>query len=211
MGMTTELETLVVKIVLIGDSNVGKTNVVSQYINGEPPKTDYATIGVEFGCKEIELSNKRAVKAQIWDTAGQERYRAITSAHYRRAAGALIVYDVCELSSFLSVETWLHELRTRAGREVPVVLVGNKIDLCENKPALRKVTLEEGRKLAIANNMSFIETSAINNKNIDEAFEKLLEHISENEVKKIKTSGKVLKAKRTSGFIDRCSAFIAYE
>jgi len=163
---------------------------------------------VEFACKEIELPNKRAVKAQIWDTAGQERYRAITSAHYRRAAGALIVYDITELPSFNNVDTWLHELRTRAGREVPVVLVGNKMDLCERNAQMRKVSSEQGQQLAAANNMAFIETSAINNTNVEEAFEKLLERISEAELKRQDLSAKVLKVKKPSGALECCSNFM---
>lgn len=174
------IDKIIAKVVLIGDSNVGKTNVVSRFINRAPPKEDHSTIGVEFGCKDCELSNGCLIRASIWDTAGQERYKAITSAHYRRAAGALIVYDVTVLSSFHHVDSWLHELRTKAGKDVPIVLVGNKIDLVQDDPNCRRVSYEEAKHFADIHGLLFIETSAKTNTNIDLAFESLLTSISEN-------------------------------
>merc|ERR1711907_56685 len=115
-----------------------------------------STIGVEFATQTIQV-DKKNIKAQIWDTAGQERYRAITSAYYRGAVGALLVYDITKEATFEGVKTmWLEELRANADDNIIIMLVGNKKDLGH----LRAVTTEEGRKFAEANNLSFIETSA---------------------------------------------------
>merc|ERR1719463_147722 len=99
------------KVVLVGDATVGKSHLLSQYIKNTLPKAPTATIGVEFATRVVQLAVGGKVKAQIWDTAGQERYRALTSAHYRRAAGALLVYDISRAETFHSCSTWLEELR----------------------------------------------------------------------------------------------------
>merc|ERR1719230_253720 len=123
------------KVVLVGDATVGKTHLLSRYMKGTLPKTPSATIGVEFGTRTVELPNGAGVvKAQIWDTAGQERYRAITSAHYRRAVGALLVYDITKSITFQNCVKWLEELRQNAEPDVVVMLVGNKVDLVEKDP-----------------------------------------------------------------------------
>eukprot|EP01036_Dinobryon_divergens_P032180 gene32180-41720_t len=101
------------KVVLIGDSGVGKSNLLSRFTRNEFNLESKSTIGVEFATKSIQVDSK-IVKAQIWDTAGQERYRAITSAYYRGAVGALLVYDISKRSTFENVERWLKELRDHA-------------------------------------------------------------------------------------------------
>lgn len=90
-------------VILVGDTGVGKTHILSRYIRNALPKNKYPTIGVEFATKAVPLRAGGTVKAQIWDTAGQERFRAITSAHYRKSIGALIVYDITQMSTFESV------------------------------------------------------------------------------------------------------------
>jgi Rab family protein len=131
------------KIILIGDAGVGKTYLLSRYINEDIPRKKGPTIGVEFATKTISLANGGTVKAQIWDTAGTERFKAITSAHYRKSVGALVVYDVTKRESFLHVKKWLDELKDHAEPDIVIVLVGNKVDLVQADPAERQVSVEE--------------------------------------------------------------------
>ena len=116
------------KVVLIGDSGVGKSNLLSRFTKNEFSLESKSTIGVEFATRSIRVDDK-VVKAQIWDTAGQERYRAITSAYYRGAVGALLVYDVTRQSTYESVRRWLKELRGHTDSNIVIMLVGNKADL----------------------------------------------------------------------------------
>ena len=165
------------KIVLVGEAAVGKTHLLSRYIKGTLPKNPTSTIGVEFATRTVPLETGGTVKAQIWDTAGQERYRAITSAHYRRAVGALLVYDVTNDKSFQAVRRWMEELRDHAEPDIVIMLVGNKIDLCDRNPEARKITRETGEKFAKDNGLLFEETSAITVVKVKEAFEGLLQII----------------------------------
>ena len=157
------------KIVLIGDSGVGKTNLLSQFVRSQFNPDSKTTIGVEFATKTIQIKNK-TVKAQIWDTAGQERYRAITSAYYKGAIGAMILYDITSSLSFNSVNRWLQELRDNADENIILMLVGNKSDLGE----YRSVSVADGRNLAEKEKMLFIETSAKEETNVQEAFQQLI-------------------------------------
>lgn len=165
------------KIVLVGDMNVGKTFLLSRYIKGQLPKSSGPTIGVEFATKTVKLDSGNTIKAQIWDTAGQERYRAITTAHYRRALGALLVYDVTQKNSFEGVKKWMEELRDHAEPDIVILLVGNKTDLLERNPDSRQVSELQARQTAEAGQMLFIETSAVNGAKVKDAFELLLNEI----------------------------------
>ena len=166
------------KLVLVGDMNVGKTFLLSRYVKGQVPKNTGPTIGVEFATKTVPLEAGGTVKAQIWDTAGQERYRAITTAHYRRAVGALLVYDITQEKTFQSVKRWVEELRDHAEPDIVIMLVGNKSDLVEKSPELREVMIETAQQMATKNSMMFIETSAVNGIKVKEAFESLLNEIN---------------------------------
>lgn len=166
------------KLVLVGDMNVGKTFLLSRYVKGQVPKNTGPTIGVEFATKTVPLEAGGTVKAQIWDTAGQERYRAITTAHYRRAVGALLVYDITQEKTFQSVKRWVEELRDHAEPDIVIMLVGNKSDLVEKSPDQREVPLETAQQMASASGMLFIETSAVNGVKVKEAFEALLNEIN---------------------------------
>ncbi|KAL5020377.1 hypothetical protein ScPMuIL_003269 [Solemya velum] len=157
------------KIVLVGDSGVGKTNLLSRFTRNEFNAESKSTIGVEFATRDIVIKGKM-VRAQIWDTAGQERYRAITSVYYRGAVGALVLYDIAKPMSFQNLEKWLNELREHADPYACIMIVGNKSDLTH----LRTIPQEEGRLLAEKNNFSFIETSALDATNVAEAFNNLL-------------------------------------
>ena len=160
------------KIVLIGDSGVGKSNLLLRFTRNEFNLESKTTIGVEFATKNVRIDNQ-VIKAQVWDTAGQERYRAITSAYYRGAYGALLVYDITKHNSFENVEKWLQELREHADSNIVVMLVGNKVDLTN----LRAVPREDGAKLAKERSLAFIETSALDYTNVEQAFERVISEI----------------------------------
>lgn len=183
MDSDEEGEEYLFKVVIIGDSAVGKSNLLSRYARNEFNLHSKATIGVEFQTQSMEIDGKE-VKAQIWDTAGQERFRAVTSAYYRGAVGALIVYDISRRTTFESVERWLEELKTHSDTTVARMLVGNKCDL-EN---IRDVSIEEGKSLAEAEGLFFMETSALDATNVQNAFEIVIKEIYNNVSRKVLNS-----------------------
>ncbi|KDP42462.1 hypothetical protein JCGZ_00259 [Jatropha curcas] len=160
------------KVVLIGDSGVGKSNLLSRFTRNEFCLESKSTIGVEFATRTLQVEG-RTVKAQIWDTAGQERYRAITSAYYRGALGALLVYDVTKPTTFENVSRWLKELRDHADANIVIMLIGNKTDLKH----LRAVATEDAQGYAEREGLSFIETSALEATNVEKAFQTILSEI----------------------------------
>ncbi|CAN4102265.1 unnamed protein product [Withania somnifera] len=160
------------KIVLIGDSGVGKSNILSRFTRNEFCLESKSTIGVEFATRTLQVEGK-TVKAQIWDTAGQERYRAITSAYYRGAVGALLVYDITKRQTFDNVQRWLRELRDHADSNIVLMMAGNKSDLNH----LRAVSEQDGQNLAETEGLSFLETSALESVNVDKAFQTILTEI----------------------------------
>ncbi|KAK4268197.1 hypothetical protein QN277_024883 [Acacia crassicarpa] len=171
------------KVVLIGDSAVGKSNLLSRFARNEFDSNSKATIGVEFQTQAVEIDGKE-VKAQIWDTAGQERFRAVTSAYYRGAVGALIVYDISRRTTFDSIKRWLEELSLHCDTTVARMLVGNKCDL-EN---IREVSVEDGKSLAEAEGLFFMETSALDSTNVQTAFEIVIREIYNNISRKVLNS-----------------------
>ncbi|KAF8626365.1 hypothetical protein AX15_005016 [Amanita polypyramis BW_CC] len=160
------------KVVLIGDSGVGKSNLLSRFTRNEFNLESKSTIGVEFATRSINLEGK-VIKAQIWDTAGQERYRAITSAYYRGAVGALLVYDIAKHATYVNVTRWLKELRDHADSNIVIMLVGNKSDLKH----LRAVPTDEAKAFSTEQGLSFIETSALDASNVEGAFLTILTDI----------------------------------
>ncbi|PAA63572.1 hypothetical protein BOX15_Mlig024914g3, partial [Macrostomum lignano] len=150
-------------------SGVGKSNLLSRFTRNEFNLESKSTIGVEFATRSIQVDGK-VIKSQIWDTAGQERYRAITSAYYRGAVGALLVYDIAKHQSYENCERWLRELRDHADQNIVITLVGNKCDLRH----LRAVPTDEAQAFAERSNLSFIETSALDSTNVEEAFVQIL-------------------------------------
>lgn len=165
------------KIVLVGDATVGKTHLLARYIKGTLPKAPTATIGVEFATRTVRLESGGVVKAQIWDTAGQERYRAITSAHYRRAVGALLTYDVTKQTTFQNCTKWMEELRQHAEPDIVIMLVGNKVDLTEKNASARQVEYDAAKEFARVHGLIFLEASAVTNHNVSLVFEALLQDI----------------------------------
>lgn len=160
------------KLVLIGDSGVGKSNLLSRFTRNEFNLESKSTIGVEFATKSLKIDGK-VIKAQIWDTAGQERYRAITSAYYRGAVGALLVYDVTRHATFTNVGRWLKELREHTDPNIVVMLIGNKSDLRH----LVAVSTEDGKAFAEKESLYFMETSALDATNVENAFTEVLTQI----------------------------------
>lgn len=140
---STDVTLTAISVVLIGDSGVGKSNLLSRFTRNEFNLDSKSTIGVEFATRSIQVDAK-TIKAQIWDTAGQERYRAITSAYYRGAVGALLVYDISKHQTYENVTRWLKELRDHADSNIVIMLVGNKSDLRH----LRAVPTEEAKQFA---------------------------------------------------------------
>lgn len=157
------------KIVLIGESGVGKSNMLSRFTKNEFNLESKATIGVEFATKCI-TSNNKVIKAQIWDTAGQERFRAITSSYYKGAMGALLVFDISKKQTFENLDRWLNEVRAFTKPEVCIILVGNKSDLAY----MREVPTDEALKYAVQQKIPYFETSALAATNVEKVFEELL-------------------------------------
>ncbi|XP_028327655.1 ras-related protein Rab-25-like [Gouania willdenowi] len=167
-----EAYNFVFKVVLIGESGVGKTNLLSRFTKNEFNHDSRTTIGVEFSTRTVQLGGFTA-KAQIWDTAGLERYRAITSAYYRGAVGALMVYDITKHPTYDGVERWLKELYEHAESNIVIMLVGNKSDL----ESERSVPTEEARRYAENRGLLFLETSALQSTNVEAAFNHVLTEI----------------------------------
>ena len=115
------------KIIIIGDSGVGKSNILSRFIKGEFEIDSKHTIGVEFSAKTLTIDNK-TIKIQVWDTAGQERFRSMIPSYYRDIDGVILVYDLTNIKSFENIEQWYNELMTYADKKVNILLVGNKLD-----------------------------------------------------------------------------------
>mmetsp|Transcript_1954 Transcript_1954/g.3627 ORF Transcript_1954/g.3627 Transcript_1954/m.3627 type:complete len:224 (+) Transcript_1954:375-1046(+) len=169
------------KLVLVGDSGVGKTCLLSQYRRGEFNYDTKHTIGVEFATKELQVQGK-TIKCQIWDTAGQERYRAITKAYYRGAVAALLVYDITDRETFTNLKRWLSEVQSHADRDIKLMVVGNKSDMEDS----RAVSPDEGRAFAEQHNLYFVEASALKGDAVSYAFESLVEKVFEHHVTRVR-------------------------
>ena len=164
---------------------MGKTAILSKYVKGIFPVAPAPTIAIEFATKIIQIKEGGYIKAQIWDSAGQERYKAIVAGHYRRAAGAIIVYDVTKRSTFEHATSWLQNIKEMAEKNCITYLVGNKVDLVDINEKNREVSIEEAQKYAKENGLKFYEASALTNVRINDCFEDLLQEIY-NERRKIK-------------------------
>jgi len=156
----------VFKCILIGDAGTGKSCILHQFVENEFKKGPAKhTIGVEFGSKTVLIGGQK-VKLQIWDTAGQERFRSVCHSYYRGSTGVLIVYDITDEESFENLPHWLEDARVLAGRNISIVICGNKSDLESD----RSVELLEASRFAQENNAMFLETSALSGQNIHEVF-----------------------------------------
>uniref|UniRef100_A0A2D4ITN1 Ras-related protein Rab-19 n=1 Tax=Micrurus lemniscatus lemniscatus TaxID=129467 RepID=A0A2D4ITN1_MICLE len=154
------------KIILIGDSNVGKTCVVHRFKSGQYHTKQQNTIGVDFTVRSLEIDGKK-VKIQVWDTAGQERFRTITQSYYRSAHGAILAYDITKKSTFESIPHWIYEIEKYGAANLVLMLIGNKSDESEK----RQVLFEDACTLAEKHGLlAVLETSAKEAQNIDEVF-----------------------------------------
>jgi len=159
-------------VILIGDSGVGKSNLISRFTKNEFAESHQATIGVDFSNRNVHISNK-IIKAQIWDTAGQDRFKSISQAFYRGSRAALVVFDLTCEKSFESLTTWMSEIERYADKDIVLMLVGNKCDL------MRSRVVDYGRAVEFARmyNMDYIETSALDTTNVEEVFVKIIQDV----------------------------------
>ena len=165
------------KIIIIGDTSVGKTALLSKYLKGIFPTSPLSTVATEFATKIIQIKEGGYIKAQIWDTAGEEKYKSITYHHYKKSVGGFIVYDITKRSTFENVKNWYNDLIYKAEKGCIIALIGNKLDLVEKNGKKREVSKEEAQSYAEDNHMLFYETSAYNGNNINDIFEELMQTI----------------------------------
>ena len=179
------------KVLLIGNSDVGKSSLILRYVDQIWNDVFVPTIGVDFKVKSLEV-DKKMVKMQIWDTAGQERFRNVISSYFKGAHGILLIYDITSKDSFKELENWLGEVEKKANSQVLKILIGNKCDLEDN----REISKDEGEAFAMRNGMQFMETSAKDNTNVNEAFEALAKIMVEsNNKRKVKMNAKIYRRK----------------
>ena len=202
--MSEDQYDFIFKVLLLGNSDVGKSSIILRYVDQMWSDTFVPTIGVDFKVKTVQVNNKK-IKMQIWDTAGQERFRTVISSYFRGSHGLFLIYDITNRDSFKNLENWLSEIEEHASKNVLKILIGNKCDL-END---REIKTEEGQAFANRNGMQFMETSAKMNTNINESFETLAKLMMEcssdknndankNDAKVLKkTAGKDLKTKKS--------------
>ncbi len=164
-----------VKLLMLGDSGVGKSCLMTRFSDGKFPIDIVGTAGIDCKEKVINASGKH-IKVQIWDTAGQERYSVLTESYYKKAFGVVLVYDTTDPTSFASVDSWIKSIKEKGNAVVEVILVGNKIDLAAQK----KVPTEFATKSAASYHIPYFETSAKLGTNVDEAFLRLTERILKN-------------------------------
>ena len=169
-------EDIVYKVLLLGDSTVGKTCFLLRYCDKTFQDAHLSTIGLDYRLKSMTLKNKKNIKLQIWDTAGQDRFRAITKNYYKGANGIILIYDVTNLQTFENVKNWITQIREEANKNVVIFLAGNKADLPEESRVVQK---EDGQKMAEEYNIPFQETSAKEGINVNETFQELVEKIDE--------------------------------
>ena len=163
--VTDETYEKLFKILLLGDSSVGKSSLFLSFMDKSWNETFVPTIGVDFKIKTINVNNMN-IKYQVWDTAGQERFRTIISSYYKGAHGILLVYDITLKESFESLNDWLNEIKKNTSKNIVKVLIGNKIDLNDK----RVISFDEAKEFADSNSMKYIETSAKTSTNVDQAF-----------------------------------------
>ena len=166
-------EDCVYKVLLLGDTTVGKTCFLTKYTDKTFQDAHISTIGLDYRLKSMNLKSGKNLKLQIWDTAGQDRFRAITKNYYKGANGIILIYDVTSLQTYENIKTWVNQIKEEAPQNVVIFIAGNKIDMEEE----RKVTTEEGKRLAEEFGYPFYETSAKDDININEIFDDLVEKV----------------------------------
>ena len=164
-----------IKFIIIGNQAVGKTNLAHCFAHGTFKKDYYITLGMDYLSHNVQVDGKN-FKLELWDTAGSEKFKSITKGYYQNSLCAIVVYDITDKSSFLSVNSWIADCKNFSNQNIHLILVGNKIDL-ENQ---RVISSEEGKDFAEKNEMSFYETSALNGLNVNNIFIDACKLISKN-------------------------------
>ena len=156
------------KIIIIGESGTGKSCILHYLLENRFKKNPNHTVGVEFGCKTMEIAGKK-IKLQIWDTAGQERFRSVTKSYYRGAAAAIVVYDITNTESFNKLHTWINDAKLLSRQDICMLALGNKADLA----SARAISFIQAAGFCQENQIQLLETSAVTGENIEEAFGKI--------------------------------------
>ena len=162
------------KYIIIGDPSVGKSNLLMKFAHNKFTDEYQATIGVEFGAKNIGI-DQQIYRIQIWDTAGQENFRSITRAYYKNSVCAMVVYDITNRESFEHVQNWIEDVKNQSPKTVLIILLGNKVDLDDD----RKVSYDEGNEFATKNGLLFMETSAKSGVGVEEIFKQSAKEIAQ--------------------------------
>ena len=187
-------------IVLAGDRGVGKSCITQRHKSYQLFREPWPTVGVEFYSRLIQLDSRTTMKANIWDTSGQEQYYNIVSSFFRRAKGAVIVYDVADRESFCSIRKWADAVQERGDPDIVIALVGNKLDLVQNCPGARATSPEEAALYAESKGFHWAEVSAVSFAGIEEAFKTLLGDIHQRDMAKpTQTTNVLLKKLQTEG------------
>ena len=193
MTEQSENKELLYKILLLGDSSVGKTCFLMRYTDNTYQEIHMSTIGIDNKFKDVELEDGKKVKIQIWDTAGQDRFRSITRNYYKGANGIVLIFDVTNKKSYENVKNWVKQIKEEVSSRVTIILVANKIDDVNH----RIVTKEEGEKIANECGLMFFECSAKTGENIEHAFNELVKKTVDN-YSKVGQGGEKLKKKKNS-------------
>ena len=160
---------IVLKLLLLGDSSVGKTSILLKYISNKFDESSISTVGVDYMDKIIDY-NKFKIKLQIWDTSGEEKFRTITKNFYRNADGLLVVFDLTKKESYVHIKSWINEAKENNDK-LKTILIGNKLDLKDE----RIVAIDVAKQFAEKNNLKYIETSAKDGTNINESFQAIID------------------------------------
>ena len=179
MNIESDFDTLL-KICIMGDSSVGKTNVLFKFIEGQFSPLHVATIGFDYKSKIITMpSSKKKIKLEIWDTAGQEKYMSMNKSLFQRVQGIILMYDITNRETFERLQIWMNLIKQMTN-EIPIILAGNKLDLEDNENHGRIVEYSEGENFAKENDIDFYEVSAVSGVNIDDIFISIAEKVLTN-------------------------------
>ena len=190
-----------IKIITLGNSAVGKSSFILKYTDNVFSLDYLTTLGVDYKHKKIKLKNGKDVRLRIFDTAGQERFKSVSASFIKKADGVILIYDIGEKDSFEAVDNWIKSIREIGKDKLPIILVGNKCDLSDDK---RMISLKEGQDKANEFNILFYETSCKEGINIKEVFEKLIDDIIEKGNKNLMGEFKILNKGKKGKKKEKC-------